>query len=156
MSVGLLVLSFSELMPFDFSPFILLLFRLLSWADFSPFGPVFMASCARWLLLPCGAIFWSDCVVFSAGALESSRRFVGVADEGAARSDDGALCWTAEPAAGASRLIPVPCAFAKPVPAISATAATDTIKRLVIERLLTCLHCPRRQRNEMCDVPRYL
>jgi hypothetical protein len=63
--------------------------------------------------------------------LESSLRFIGVADEGAA--DEGAFCWTVPPADGASRLVPVPCAFAKPAPAISAAAATDIIKRLVME-----------------------
>jgi len=83
----------------------------------------------------------------------AASRFIGVAD-GAAFSDDGALCWTVEPADGASRPGPVPCALAKPVPAISAAAATDTIKRLVMEFLLKCLHCPRRQRRETCDVPR--
>ncbi len=44
----------------------------------------------------------------------------------------GALCCAAEPAAGASRPM-FPCAFAKPVPAISAATATDNIKRLIIE-----------------------
>src|ERR1700687_921823 len=57
------------------------------------------------------------------------------------RSDDGALCWTVEPA-GASRPGPVPCALANPVAAISAAAATEIIKRLVMEYLLRCLHCP--------------
>jgi hypothetical protein len=38
--------------------------------------------------------------------------------------------------------MPVPCAFAKPVPAIRAAVATEIKKRLVIECLLTCLHCP--------------
>jgi hypothetical protein len=61
-----------------------------------------------------------------------ASRLVGAAD-GAARSDDGALCWMVEPADGASRLVPVPCALAKPVPAISAAAATEIIKRLVME-----------------------
>ncbi|HEY3028665.1 MAG TPA: hypothetical protein VGJ68_00615, partial [Bradyrhizobium sp.] len=50
--------------------------------------------------------------------------------------EDGALCWTLEPADGCS-FVPVPCALAKPAPAISATAATDIIKRLVIEYLLS-------------------
>jgi hypothetical protein len=54
------------------------------------------------------------------------------------RSDEGALCCAAEPADPASRPIPVPCAFAKPVPAISAAAATEIKKRLLIECLLTC------------------
>ena len=35
-----------------------------------------------------------------------------------------------------------PCALASPVPAISAAAATEIKKRLVIYCLLTCLHCP--------------
>jgi len=60
-----------------------------------------------------------------------------------------------EPAEGASRLIPVPCALAKLVPAISAAAATVTLKRLIIKPLLTYLYCPRRQRQAMRDVPRY-
>jgi hypothetical protein len=47
----------------------------------------------------------------------------------------------------------VPCALANPVPAISAAAATDIIKRLFMEYLLKRLHCPRRQRREMRDVP---
>jgi hypothetical protein len=46
--------------------------------------------------------------------------------------DEGALCWALEPVDG-SLLIPVPCAFAKPVPAISAAAATEIIRRLVME-----------------------
>src|SRR5260370_39427602 len=74
-------------------------------------------------------------------------------DEGFVCSD-GAFCWTEGPAVG-SRLVPVPCAFAKPVPAISAAAATDIRKRLVMEYLLTCFACPRQQRSGMPDVPRY-
>src|SRR5258708_11146766 len=76
----------SELMLFDFSPFII----LLSWADFSPFGPAFMSSWARWFFALPGCIFSSDCVVFAAGAAlsDASLRFI----EGAARSEDGALC----------------------------------------------------------------
>src|SRR5664279_1948184 len=86
-----------------------------------------------------------------AGALESW--FIGAA-EGELRSE-GALCWVAAPpAAPPSRVAPpVPCAWAKPAPAISAAAATDIIKRLVIEYLLKCLHCPRRQRKELHEVP---
>jgi hypothetical protein len=37
-----------------------------------------------------------------------------------------------DPADPESRLVPVPCAFAKPVPAIRAAAATEIRKRLVI------------------------
>jgi hypothetical protein len=58
-------------------------------------------------------------------------------DEGFVWSD-GAFCCMEEPADG-SRLVPVPCALAKPVPAISAAAATDIRKRLVMEYLLACL-----------------
>jgi hypothetical protein len=64
----------------------------------------------------------------------AALRFAGAAEF----PDDGALCCAVEPDDGASRLVPVPCALAKPVPAISAAAATDIIKRLVIEHLLTC------------------
>jgi hypothetical protein len=46
--------------------------------------------------------------------------------------DDGYCCCIVDPADPASRLVPVPCAFAKPVPAISAAAATEIRKRLVI------------------------
>jgi hypothetical protein len=63
----------------------------------------------------------------------AASRFIGVAD-GAAFSDDGALCWTVEPADGASRPGPVPCALAKPVPASSAAATTDIIKRFTAVR----------------------
>ena len=53
-----------------------------------------------------------------------------------------------------SRLM-VPCALAKPVPAISAAAATEIIKRLVIEYLLTCCIARADNEEEMRDVPRY-
>src|SRR5215211_7464807 len=65
---------------------------------------------------------------------------------------DGCCCVVAPPPP-LSIPPPVPCAFAKPVPAIRAAAATEIKNRLVIERLLTCLHCPRRQRKKMSDVP---
>src|SRR6266851_4415827 len=105
--------------------------------DFSPFMPGFMSSCARWFLAAPGCIFSSDWVDFleplsAPLGSEALSRFIGAAD-GAPRSDDGALCWTVEPADGASRLVPVPCALANPVPAISAAAATEIIKRLVME-----------------------
>jgi hypothetical protein len=51
---------------------------------------------------------------------------------------DGALCCAAAPPE--SRPIPVPCALAKPALAISAMAATEVRKRLVMEYLLTCFH----------------
>jgi hypothetical protein len=79
-------------------------------------------------------------------------RFIGAAD-GEADPPDGAPCCIVEPD-GASRPAPGCCALAKPVPAISAAAATEIIKRLVMEYLLTWFHCPRQQRNQMCDVPR--
>src|SRR5881392_2079194 len=67
---------------------------------------------------------------------------------------DGCCCVVAPPAPPPFSIPPpVPCAFAKPVPAIRAAAATEIKKRLVIERLLTCLHCPRQQRRKMSDVP---
>jgi hypothetical protein len=44
--------------------------------------------------------------------------------------------------------------LANPAPASKAAAATEIIKRLVIEYLLTYLYCPPRQRKEMRDVPR--
>ena len=85
------------------------------------------------------------------GAVDS--RFIAIA-AARPRSDDGAhSAACAAPADGPSRPIPVPCALAKPVPAISAAVAAVIIKRLIIEYLLTCLHCPRRQRKEMRDVP---
>jgi hypothetical protein len=59
------------------------------------------------------------------------------------RSDEGALCCAVEPAVPASRPAPVPCAFAKPVPAISAAVATEIKKRLVIRMSPHMfLHCP--------------
>jgi hypothetical protein len=58
-------------------------------------------------------------------------RCIAPPDEAPPRSEDGALCCAAGPADPASRPI-VPCAFAKPVPAINAAAATEIKKRLVI------------------------
>src|ERR1700681_1724805 len=82
--------------------------------------------------MPDEGLVSSDAFMPDEGLVDSvASRLVGAAD-GAARSDDGALCWTVEPD-GASRLPPVPCAFAKPVPAINAAAATEIIKRLVME-----------------------
>src|SRR5712671_6839494 len=119
------LLSFSELI-FDFGP----------WA----------LSSARGLLAAPGDLS-SDCVAFM-----SDEGFDWAAEF--PRSEDGALCWALEPAEGCS-FVPVPCALAKPAPAISATAATDIIKRLVIESLLRCFHCPRRQRSGKAHVPSY-
>src|SRR6516164_3045634 len=59
-------------------------------------------------------------------------------------AEDGAFCICAPPC---SRL-PVPCALARPVPAISAIAATEIKKRLVIPLSSDCSHCPRRQQQE--------
>src|SRR6478735_8347987 len=56
-----------------------------------------------------------------------------VPDAAPPRSGDGAFCCTVEPADGCSRLEPVPCAFAKPVPVISAATAAEIKKRLVIK-----------------------
>ncbi len=45
--------------------------------------------------------------------------------------------------------VPVPCALAKPVPAINAAVATEIKKRLVIRKSPhVFLHCPHRQREE--------
>src|SRR4051812_35896125 len=110
--------SFSELMLFERSPFI-----LLSWADFSPLAPAFMSSCARWFLaaLWSMSLDWADFGASAGAPLCEESRFIGFAAE--PRSDDGALCCVvAPPEDGASR---VPCALAKPVPAISAAAATE-------------------------------
>src|SRR6266568_2929370 len=85
-------------------------------------------SSVRWFLAAPGD-FSSDCVAFipDEGPLGSAAlRFDGAAE---LPCSDGALCWTVEPADGASRL----CALANPVPAISAAAATEIIKRLVME-----------------------
>ena len=78
-----------------------------------------------------------------------------VPDGAPPRSEDGALCCAVEPADPASWPMPVPCAFAKPVPAIKAAAATEIKKRLLIEFLLTCSALPDRQRKELRDVPEY-
>src|SRR4051794_38000467 len=53
----------------------------------------------------------------------------GAAVDGAAGAADGAVCCAAAPPDSRP---PVACALARPVPAISATAATDIINRLVI------------------------
>src|SRR5665213_4319503 len=95
---------------------------LFSWADFSPRGLAFMLSWACWLLPPGGCIFSPDCI---APLPWASWRFIGVAEEGAACSADGP-----------SRPVPVPCALANSAPASNAAAATDIIRRLVIEYLL--------------------
>src|SRR4051812_37092536 len=96
--------------------------------------------------------FWSDCPDFMP---DEPSSLCCVAEEPPPRSDDGALCCVVAPPAPPPFSIPppAPCAFAKPVPAIRAAAATEIKKRLVIEVLLTCLHCPRRQRKRMSDVP---
>src|SRR5258708_12334665 len=70
------------------------------------------------------------------------------------RSEDGALCWALEPAEGCS-FVPVPCALAKPAPAISATAATDIINRLVIEYLLRCFPSPPPPLHRPSHLPRH-
>jgi len=50
----------------------------------------------------------------------------------AAPPEGGAVCCVAAPPEAPSRLVPVPCAFAKPVPAIRAATAAEIKKRLVI------------------------
>src|SRR6266436_2225744 len=145
------------------SPFMSLPALAPSFSELLDFWPCTLSlSSARWLLAAPGDLS-SDCVAFmpDEGPFFSSDCVAFMSDEGfdwAAefpRSEDGALCWALEPADGCSRLVPVPCALAKPAPAISATAATDIIKRLIIECLLRCFHCPRRQRSGRAHVPRY-
>jgi molybdopterin-guanine dinucleotide biosynthesis protein A len=65
-------------------------------------------------------------------------RCIAPPDEAPPRSE-GALCCAVEPADPA----PAPCAFAKPVPAIRAAAATEIKKRLVIRMSPhVFLYCP--------------
>src|SRR4051812_8566111 len=117
-------LLFSELMLLERSPFI-----LLSWADFSPFVPA-LSTCARWFLPPSRSMSLDDFGASADAPLCEASRFVGAAE--------GACC-VAAPDDGASRL----CALAKPVPAISAAAATDIKKRLLMGYLLvTALPAP--------------
>src|SRR5229473_2486504 len=128
-----------------------------------------MSSWARWFLAAAGGcsdcvalapgaglVGCSDCVAFMPddGLVGSAASRAAGAAEGAACSDGGALCCAVDPADGASRPIPVPCALANPVPAISAAAATDIIKRLVMEHLLTsfALPAPTTSRDARCSV----
>src|ERR1700730_11099212 len=89
-SLAPLALSFSELMLFDFSPFM-----SLSWADFSPFGAALMSSCACCLLAAVGGC--SDCVALAPGA-----GFVGFSDCVGFTPDDGLAGSAASRAAGAA------------------------------------------------------
>jgi hypothetical protein len=114
-------------MLFDFSPCI----RLLSWAlllgaILSVDSEAFALGSAPFVV-PVSAPFMPD------GPLS---RCIAPPDE--APPEGGALCCAVEPAAGAA-----PCAFAKPVPAIKAAAATEIKKRLVIRiSPHVFLHCP--------------
>src|SRR5213075_977810 len=106
-------------------------------------------SSARWFF-SAPIDFCSDCVDFMSdlpplSLLPLSRCIV--PDEGPPRSEEGALCCVVEPADPASRPMPVPCAFAKPVPAIRAAVATEIKKRLVIECLLNVSALPDNERN---------
>src|ERR1700731_2879584 len=75
--------------------------------------------------------FSSDWVAFIPSE-EPSR--LAAPDDGEAAGADGALCCVAAPpAAPPSRPPPMPCALARPVPAINAAVATVIIKRLFIE-----------------------
>src|SRR5215213_3614635 len=134
MSLPPLVESVSECMLFDFSPCI----RLPSWAlllggaILSVESEAFVPGSAPFV--PVSAPFMPD------GPLS---RCIAPPDEAPPRSDEGALCCAAEPADPASRPVPAPCAFAKPVPAISAAVATEIKKRLVIRMSPHMfLHCP--------------
>src|SRR5437879_6178858 len=112
--------------------------------------PPFMWSSVRWFF-SAPIDFCSDCVDFMSDLPPLSRCIV--PDEGPPRSEEGALCCAVEPADPESRPMPVPCAFAKPVPAIRAAVATEIEKRLVIECLLNVSALPDRQRKEFPDVP---
>src|SRR5689334_12239395 len=72
------------------------------------------------------------------------------------RSDDGELCWVAAPPAAPPPSRFMPCALAKPVPAIRAAAATEIKKRLVIGNSPHVYALPAQQRREIGDVPPYL
>src|SRR5258707_6643131 len=82
MSFDAPALSFSELIPFERSPFI-----LLSWADFSPFG----AMSLDWAAFgaPAGSLDWAAFGASAGAPLCDESRFIGVAAE--PRSDAGAL-----------------------------------------------------------------
>src|SRR3954451_14446584 len=60
-------------------------------------------------------------------------------------------CVCAPPAPPPLSRFMVPCAFARPVPATSASVATEIIKRLDMEfsSRVHLRHCPRRQRKEI-------
>src|SRR4051812_6859962 len=90
-----------------------------------------------WSFLPVVPDFWSDWLDFmpdDASPDPVASRFCVAAE--LPEPDDGALCWAEEPDCPCWP-IPPPCAWANPAPAISAAAATEIIKRLVIECLLT-------------------
>src|SRR6266702_2205770 len=89
--------------------------------DFSPLG-----DCVPCALLPDGAFFSLDSAPFM--PVLPLSRFI-VPD---AAPPDGAVCCVAAPPDAPSRFVPVPCAFAKPVPAIRAATAAEIKKRLVI------------------------
>jgi hypothetical protein len=91
--------------------------------------------------------FCSDCVAFmpdeglvASGDFDSVDSWLIWPAEDPA--DDGPLCMVEPADDPPSRLVPVPCALAKPVPAIKAAAATEIKKRLVMEFLLTCFALP--------------
>src|SRR5215213_9944540 len=106
--------------------------------DWAVFAPSLLMPSLDWaffgLSLPMLSLDWA---LF----MPPDSLFIGAAG-GALRSEGGELCWVA----GA-------CAKASPLPAISAAASTDIIKRLGMEYLLTWLHCPRQQRSEGDEVP---
>src|ERR1700712_714036 len=69
---------------------------------------------------------------------------------------DGAVCCAAAPPAAPPPSRLMPCALAKPVPAINAAAATEIKKRLVIGSSPHMSALPAEQRGELFDVPPYL
>src|ERR1700758_1257989 len=105
--------------------------------------------CALWVAAP---PFGSDWLDF----MPDEPSWLAAPPEGDADGEDGALCCAlAPPAAPPSRPPPMPCALARPVPAINAAVATVIISRLLIEFLLTKFALPSRQRKGIGDVPSF-
>jgi len=101
----------SELMLFERSPFILVILGGF-------FAPRRLHVVLRPLVLgtvPIHVLDWADFA--PRPARRSAKHHGSLALPRKPRSDGGALCWWCAPDDGASRLM-VPCALAKPVPAI--------------------------------------
>src|SRR5271155_5361416 len=94
---------------------------------------------------------------FSAGGLAftptEEPSGLGPPAEGEAAGADGALCCMPAPPAAPPSRPPMPCALARPVPAINAAVAAVIMKRLIIETSPHEFALPARQRKEIDDVP---